>query len=70
MTAWEPRQLSDVWHDRAAFHFLTHPKDRAAYTERVLRAVPPGGHVIIGTFPWTAPNVAADCLSSVTTPLR
>jgi SAM-dependent methyltransferase len=50
VTAWEPSQTCDVWHDRAAFHFLTEPKDRAAYVECVLRAVRPGGHVIIGTF--------------------
>ena len=50
VTAWEPPQAYDVWHDRAAFHFLTDPKDRAAYAERVLRAVRRGGHVIIGTF--------------------
>lgn len=50
VTAWEPTESYDVWHDRAAFHFLTEPEDRAAYAERVLRAVRPGGHVIIGTF--------------------
>ncbi len=50
VTAWEPAQTYDVWHDRAAFHFLIDPRDRAAYTERVLRAVRQGGHVIIGTF--------------------
>jgi SAM-dependent methyltransferase len=50
VTAWEPAQSYDVWHDRAAFHFLTEPKDRTAYVERVLRAVRPGGQVIIGTF--------------------
>lgn len=47
---WEPSETYAVWHDRAAFHFLTEPNDRAAYAERVLRAVRPGGHVIIGTF--------------------
>lgn len=31
VTAWEPSQAYDVWHDRAAFHFLTSEKDRAAY---------------------------------------
>ena len=50
VTAWEPDQAYDVWHDRATFHFLTDPKDRSAYAERVLRTVRPGGHVIIGTF--------------------
>jgi 2-polyprenyl-3-methyl-5-hydroxy-6-metoxy-1,4-benzoquinol methylase len=49
-TTWEPSQTYDVWHDRAAFHFLAEPKDRAAYAERVLKAVHLGGHVVIGTF--------------------
>jgi SAM-dependent methyltransferase len=50
VTTWEPSQTYDVWYDRAAFHFLTEPRDRAAYVERLLRAVRPGGHAIIGTF--------------------
>ncbi|HEY3443643.1 MAG TPA: class I SAM-dependent methyltransferase [Paludibaculum sp.] len=40
----------DVWHDRAVFHFLTAEWDRAAYVRQVLRAVRPGGHVIVSTF--------------------
>jgi SAM-dependent methyltransferase len=50
VTTWEPSQTYEVWHDRAAFHFLIDPNDRAAYATRVLRGVQPGGHVIIGTF--------------------
>ena len=50
ITHWQPSQTYDVWHDRAALHFLTDPRDRAAYVERVLKAVRVGGHVIIGTF--------------------
>jgi 2-polyprenyl-3-methyl-5-hydroxy-6-metoxy-1,4-benzoquinol methylase len=50
VTKWEPSETYDVWHDRAAFHFLTEPKDRVAYAERVHSAVRPGGYVIIGTF--------------------
>ena len=40
----------DVWHDRAVFHFLTEPSQRAVYVRQVARAVKPGGHVILGTF--------------------
>ncbi len=50
ITTWAPSQAYDVWHDRAALHFLTGPKDRAAYAEQVSRSVCLGGHVIIGTF--------------------
>ena len=28
VTKWQPSQNYDVWHDRAALHFLTDPKDR------------------------------------------
>ena len=40
----------DVWHDRAVFHFLTEPEDRAAYIRKIAETVKPGGHVIVGTF--------------------
>ena len=45
-----PAYRYDIWHDRAVFHFLTDPADRAAYVRTVLRAVKPGGHVIVATF--------------------
>lgn len=45
-----PVHAYDLWHDRAVFHFLTDPKDRHAYVQAVLRAVKPGGHVIVATF--------------------
>lgn len=45
-----PTHSYDVWHDRAVFHFLTTPEDRHAYVQAVLRAVKPGGHVIVATF--------------------
>jgi SAM-dependent methyltransferase len=46
----------DVWHDRAVFHFLTRPEDRAAYVEQVRRAVRPHGHVIVATFAQDGPT--------------
>ena len=45
-----PAAQYDVWHDRAVFHFLTDPADRARYVEQVLKSVKPGGHVIVATF--------------------
>ena len=50
ITRWSPPEHYDLWHDRAAFHFLTAAADQSAYAERVKRAVGVGGHVIIGTF--------------------
>jgi 2-polyprenyl-3-methyl-5-hydroxy-6-metoxy-1,4-benzoquinol methylase len=45
-----PKHAYDVWHDRAVFHFLTAPDQRAAYVRQVARAVKPGGHVLVSTF--------------------
>lgn len=56
VTTWRPTRSYDVWHDRAAFHFLTEPRDRAAYIERLQSAVRPGGQIIIGTFALDGPE--------------
>jgi SAM-dependent methyltransferase len=56
VTRWEPEQRSDLWHDRAAFHFLTDPNDRAAYVERLMRGTSPGAQVILGTFAFDGPE--------------
>ena len=45
-----PANRYDIWHDRAVFHFLTDPADRATYVQKVLLSVKPGGHVIVATF--------------------
>lgn len=45
-----------MWHDRAVFHFLTTPVERQAYVETVMRAVKPGGHVIVATFDENGPT--------------
>lgn len=56
VTAWQPAATYDVWHDRAAFHFLVTPEEQAAYMERLKSALKPGGHVIIGTFALDGPD--------------
>jgi 2-polyprenyl-3-methyl-5-hydroxy-6-metoxy-1,4-benzoquinol methylase len=56
ITSWEPAQAYDVWHDRAAFHFLTEPADQSAYVACLKKAVRPGGYVIIGTFALDGPE--------------
>lgn len=47
---WKPKRRYDLWHDRAAFHFLTDAVDRRAYVVCLTEAVRPGGHAIIATF--------------------
>ena len=51
-----PAQGFDVWHDRAVFHFLTTEQERQAYVQQVLRAVKPGGLVIVATFAEDGPT--------------
>jgi SAM-dependent methyltransferase len=53
---WEPLQRYDIWHDRAAFHFLTDEADRIAYVECLREALRPGGYAIIATFALDGPE--------------
>jgi trans-aconitate methyltransferase len=64
VTIWEPSRTYDIWHDRAAFHFLTEREDQAAYIARLRRAVRPGGHAIIGTFAPDGPERCSGLLVS------
>ena len=59
VTAWEPVQRFDIWHDRAAFHFLVEATDRAAYIARLKQALVPGGYAIIGSFAADGPQTCS-----------
>ena len=50
VTAFEPPHRYALWHDRAAFHFLTNAADRASYMATLRKTLKPGGTVIIATF--------------------
>jgi SAM-dependent methyltransferase len=56
VVGWRPHQRYDIWHDRAAFHFLTDAADRAAYAACLREALRPGGHAIIATFALDGPE--------------
>jgi SAM-dependent methyltransferase len=56
VTTWQPTDQYDVWHDRAAFHFLTEETDREAYVSRLTTALRRGGQAIIGTFALNGPE--------------
>ena len=47
---WRPAQDFDIWHDRAAYHFLTDPGDQQRYWRMVRDHLVPGGHLVIATF--------------------
>ncbi len=53
-----PKGRFDVWHDRAAFHFLTTPVDRLGYVTRLKRSIKRGGFALIATF---GPNGPLKC---------
>jgi len=64
VTRFEPPHRWDLWHDRAAFHFMTTQEDRAAYLRTLNASVEIGGHVIIATFAPDGPDRCSglDCL--------
>jgi hypothetical protein len=53
---WTPERSYDIWHDRAVFHFLTDEGDRATYRATLLKALPPHGMLILGTFAEDGPE--------------
>ena len=56
ITTWQPTKRYDVWHDRAAFHFLTGESDRRAYVSCLETALRDGGQAIIATFALNGPE--------------
>lgn len=51
----DPGRRFDVWHDRAVLHFMTEPRERAAYRRVLWRALRPGGAVVLGVFATDGP---------------
>ncbi len=45
-----------VWHDRAAFHFLTTEDKIASYISIAENAIHPGGYLVLGTFSENGPT--------------
>lgn len=54
VTEFEPNTTYDIWHDRAAFHFLTREDEIKKYAEIVKNAV--SDTLIIGTFSVNGPQ--------------
>jgi SAM-dependent methyltransferase len=50
-----PIHSYELWHDRAVFHFLIMFEQQQKYRDNLLKALKPGGHLIIGTFAPEAP---------------
>jgi SAM-dependent methyltransferase len=56
ITRWTPNRTWDVWHDRAAFHFLGDPASQSAYVAALTAATRPAATVIISTFGLDGPE--------------
>ena len=50
-----PKNSYDFWHDRAVFHFLRSDEEQNRYKKNLLRALKPGGHLLLGAFSTEAP---------------
>ena len=59
LLTWSPTFRYDVWHDRAVFHFLVDPRDRAAYRAVMRRALAPGGTIVVATFAEDGPTMCS-----------
>jgi len=56
---WQPDRMYGVWHDRAAFHFLTDPQEQVNYWELVKDSLVPGGYLILGCFSENGPDTCS-----------
>ena len=50
-----PPSAFDIWHDRAALHFLLDAGDVSAYVAQATRALAQGGYAVIGGFATDGP---------------
>lgn len=50
IATFEPTAQYDLWHDRAAFHFLTNETEIKHYQEITRNHIVPNGHLVLGTF--------------------
>lgn len=56
VTAFRPERRYALWHDRAAFHFLVRPEERAMYAAALRGALLSSGHALIATFGPSGPR--------------
>lgn len=50
VTSFEPTEVYDLWHDRAAFHFLTKADEIEKYIQVARKSLRERGNLIVGTF--------------------
>ncbi|MCV9387546.1 class I SAM-dependent methyltransferase [Reichenbachiella ulvae] len=55
-SSFTPDQSYDLWHDRAAFHFLTQKNDIDHYLKSLSKGLSSGAYLILGTFSENGPK--------------
>ena len=56
VSEFNPTEVYDLWHDRAAFHFLTDEQEIINYLKAAEKGVKQSGNMIIGTFSTEGPK--------------
>jgi len=56
ITTFKPTEKYDLWHDRAAFHFLTSEQDISIYLNTAQQSIKPNGFLIVGAFSEEGPK--------------
>ena len=56
---WRPPEPFDVWHDRATFHFMASPEDRASYRATLAASISDTGRAVIAAFGNDGPDHCA-----------
>lgn len=56
ITEFTPSHQYNIWHDRAAFHFLTKDSDIEKYIAIAKKGIAPNGSLLIGTFSKNGPT--------------
>lgn len=59
ITSFVPTRQWELWHDRALFHFLVDPAQRAAYRRALRRSLARDGRAVICTFSLEGPDQCA-----------
>jgi rhodanese-related sulfurtransferase len=68
--SWHPPRRYGLWHDRAVFHFVVTPDQRAAYLAVLHAALQPGGTVIVATFADDGPAMCSGLPTARYTPAQ
>ena len=56
---WQPERRYALWHDRAAFHFLTEAAEQTRYLNIMRQAVDPSGALVMATFAAAGPETCS-----------